>query len=231
MNFRLVTQKLIFIFPINHQKINLTSIIIFGINFQKTKKSSKIVGSLWDQSYRSNTSPSPFNEPPSKLDIKPSPLKEEPSSERKLFGKKSIHDLENLKQGKRVHPFTPTKGTNELNNLITPSSASKEESKALKSLCSSHSSCSKVALDLTSFALASNAASHTTLRPNRRSHHALTFSKTCPPIQKSSSSPSSLQFSTSSERKESFTSTLCSILTSWDTSKSKKIPATRFDLS
>ena len=69
----------------------------------------------------------PLVEPPFKLDVKPLTIEEEPSSERKLFVKKSTDDLESLKSVKRIHSCTTKKDTNSRTNLVTPSSTSKEE--------------------------------------------------------------------------------------------------------
>ena len=75
-----------------------------------------------------STSKNPLVERPSKLDIKPVPIKEDPSSERKLFGKNSIRDLQNLKLVKRVHHSSPKKVTNARTNIITTSTTTKEKS-------------------------------------------------------------------------------------------------------
>ena len=118
-------------------------------------QSYEIVGSLWNQCHRSIVPPPPSNEsssndnrdheemedinlqstfehplvdPHSKLEIKPVIVREDPSSERKLFGEKLVHDFENLKSNEKVQPSTPKKGTNKSTNLITPSPASKKES-------------------------------------------------------------------------------------------------------
>ena len=139
-------------------------------------KSSEIAGRLCDQFHWSNVSLSrceeaclnanrdneetedinpqstfehPLVEPPSKLDIKPSPVKEDLSSERKKFGGTSKRDFENLKSNQYLQPSIPNKGKNESTNLTTHSTASKEESKPSTSKVTfSHSSHSKVVSNL-----------------------------------------------------------------------------------
>ena len=64
---------------------------------------------------------------------------------------------------KKLKTYTPRKGVTTRNKIVTPSLLSKKESKP---------STSKVALSLVAFTLASNAASHSSLRPKRSSHHA-----------------------------------------------------------
>ena len=146
----------------------------------------------------------PLVEPPSNLDIKPVPMKEDPPPEMKRFGKNSMHDLESLKLSQEVHPSTPKKSMSSSTNVITPSPGPKKESNPSTSkVPSSHYSHSKVASALVSSTLASNYASHASLRPKRRSHHVPACAKTCLPVKRSSNSPSLFQVL---ERKENSTS-------------------------
>ena len=181
----------------------------------------------------------PLVEALSKLGIKAVIIKEDPSSENNLVGKKLMSDFESLKSNQQVYPSTPKKGISTRMNLLTPSPASKEESHLSTSKVT-HPSHSKAKLTLATLVLASNASSHTSIRPKIRYHHAPSCAKTYPHVKKVFTQSLFASSEIFLERKESSASRhnssyapyrLSSILTSWETSQRKKIIATRFDLS
>ena len=106
------------------------------------------------------------------------------------------------------NPFAPKKAMIENKNIVTllPVSEKVLTSSSLK-FTSSHPSYSTVASSLVALNLASNAASHSSFRPKRRSHHVPTCAKDHPPIKKCLTnylpSPSSSKVSSESQRKES----------------------------
>ena len=53
-------------------------------------------------------------------------MKEEPHSERKLFGEKLAHNFEK-KSNQKAQPYTPKTGMSAITDLVTPSPESKEE--------------------------------------------------------------------------------------------------------
>ena len=94
-----------------------------------------------------------------------------------IFKQFSLNDNHDYEEVKDIKPSIPRKGMIASNNLITPSPQSKEELKPSTSkVASPHCTIASALLILN---LASNAASHSSLRPQRRSHYAPTSISIC----------------------------------------------------